>query len=452
MAKKQDGPREPYSEEAERSVLGALLIDPDAILTIAEQLEPDDFYVAKNRKVYRAMRELGLDGEPLDFVTVSEALGGKESVYLSELVGYVPSAVSVKSYAETVREMAIRRRLLRLSSDVAKGAYDYDLEIDKVLGHLDSLTLQLHEATEVGQKRMKTAEEMMAETYEELEALASGDFVVVPTGFRDMDRILTGFRLGGLYVVAARTGIGKTSQLISHAIRLSKKEYKAALFSLEMSHQDVSHRLLTMAGAASHRSLVTGDITPEDWERIAIAVGKYGELPFIVDDTPGLTMAQLRSRALRLKLQGRLDILFVDYLQLLRVDAPRGTQRYREIGMITQGLKHLAKELRIPIVVAAQLGRSAENARPSLSDLRESGDIEQDSDGIIFLHRERDDNASVEQVEEWQSRAGTLRERIIGAHIIIAKHRHGPTGEVDAVWVPEMASFREATEPTGRGV
>lgn len=426
----------PHSVEAEESVLGAILIDPDAILRVSEILRPDDFYVAKNRYVYEAMLALFEDRTAIDYVTLSERLDASKrlraaggDLHLANLLNVVPSALNVDSYAERVKELSVRRKLLRMASEAARLGYDETIPLDEVLGAVDRAALALHNDRERGESRLRHVESVLGEVFDTLsDAAEGGGAAVLSTGYRDLDRILGGFRRGGLYIVAARTGIGKTAFLLTLAARIAGEDKRVAFFSLEMSAQDVGDRLLAMRGAATLWELTTCNVKDWQWPAIAEAIGTASELPLMIDDTPALSVEALRTKAVRLSLEDKLDIVFVDYLQLMRTDArERGEQRYREIARVTQGLKALAKELRVPVIAAAQLGRNAEGTVPTLVDLRESGDIENDADGVIFIHRERDRSTS-------------------NAQIIVAKHRHGATGIVDVYWIPERVTFGEVYE------
>ncbi len=421
----------PHDVEAEEAVLGSLLIDPLALHQVAPFLDAVDFYVQKNGWVYQAALALRERGEPLDFVTLCNALeahgqlnevGG--AAYLTSLINTVPSALHAEAYARLVREAAVRRRVLAFASQAAGLAYDLDLNLEDLLDQVEAALFQIRGRIAF-QERLHSLGDVLDQVYETLEAASrKGVAPGVSTGFPDLDRLLGGLRGGNLALVASRPGVGKTSLLLGLAVSALRAGVPAALFSMEMSGEEIGHRLLAMEAGLDVLRLQMGQVGDDEWPTLVQGVAELSELPLWVDDTPHLTTADLRAKARRLYAEHGLGLLLLDYVQLAHTTR-RYDSRYQEIGAITRELKELAQELKIPVVAASQVSRAVEqraDKRPTLADLRESGNQEADADVVLFIYRE-----------------GTPGPE--AAEIIVAKQRNGPTGTVHVLWQPHRVRF-----------
>lgn len=418
----------PQDTAAEMAVLGSLLIDPQAIYEVGA-LQPEHFYLQKHRWIFEALRGLNQRNSPLDFLTVTSELerrgqlekcGG--AAFISELISAVPSAVNADAYAASVVETATRRRLLEFAQLAGKLAFDNGLTLEEVLTKAESGLLQLRGHETTGPQSFRS---IGSQAWDELQQARTGARALLPTGYTDLDALLGGFARTDLWIVAARPGIGKSALLGNIATLRALNGARVGFFSLEMSAGQLFARTLVNQGHATALELRSGNIAADHWTQVADGFALHSDLPIWVDDTASINITALRSRALRLHLQHGLDLLCIDYVQL--VTAPGGYQRNRqqEIGEITRGLKALAKELNCPIIAAAQLNRNAEGQRPGLADLREAGDIENDADGVIFIHRER------------ECASGT----VCPAELIVGKHRHGATGSVAVGWHGSRMAF-----------
>ncbi|HEY77365.1 MAG TPA: replicative DNA helicase [Thermoflexia bacterium] len=432
----------PHSAEAEEALLGALLIDPETILNVAPILEPEDFYVRRNGWVYEAVLALHQRRQPIDFLTLCaelEAKGRLEEVggqaYIARLIEAVPTALHAEAYARRVREAAVRRRMLRFASTIARLAHDADRPLEEALDRIEAESLRLRGEVAF-QDRLRPLGEVVREVYDHLEeATRQGTVLGLSTGFPDLDRLLGGFRRGSLVIVGARPGQGKSSLLLSFATAALRAGVPAVLFSLEMSAEEVAHRLLAMEAGIDTVRLQTARLRSDEWPVLAEHAGRLATLPLWVDDTPYLTTGDLRAKARRLYAEHGLGMVLLDYIQLAH-PSHRYDSRYQEIGAITRDLKELAQELKVPVIAASQVSRAVEqraSKRPTLADLRESGNQEADADVVIFPHREE---ADVE---------GTGPQGVEAAELIVAKHRHGPTGVVHVLWQPERVRFVSAT-------
>jgi len=429
----------PHNIEAEEAVLGSLLIDPDAIFKVASFLRPEDFYREKNGWIYEAILDLHERREPADFITVCEELerrgrlsevGG--AAYLTSLINAVPTAVHVEHYARIVERTAILRRLIAAAGQIAALGYEGGEDIDEVIDRAEQLLFA------VSQRRLSREvvpiKQVLAEYYDRVEYLYQhrGEMIGIPTGFSQLDKLLGGLQRADLIIVAARPGVGKTSFVLAIAHNAAKKYGKrVAIFSLEMSREQVVQRLISAETGIDSQRLRLGDIREEEWPKFAQAVGLLSETAIFIDDTPALSVLELRAKARRLHAEYGLDLLIVDYLQLMRGDA-RAENRVQEISAISRALKALARELNVPLIAVSQLSRAVESRhdkRPILSDLRESGSLEQDADVVIFIYRDDIYNPDTE------------RRNI--ADIIVAKHRSGPTDQVPLYFKKELAQFRE---------
>ncbi len=419
----------PHNEDAERSVLGAILLDNAVIDELSGMLTPEHFYRESHRHIFRATLELAERGEPVDPLTLAdhlsaenvlEAVGGP--TYLTRLSGAVPSAANVRHYAEIVSRKAALRQFISTADELITTCYDDVADVEAFMDEAEQL---LFSVTQAGQKRGYTAmREVIKKAYSQIEALyeKSEQITGVPSGFIDLDDITAGWQRSDLIIIAARPAMGKTSftlNMAAHAALL--RQIPVAFFSLEMSNEQLAIRMICSEARINQSKVRTGQMTEQEWARLVNAAGTLSKAPIYLDDTPGLPIMEFRSKCRRLKAEHNIGAVFVDYLQLMQ-----GTQRSRsagsreqEISEISRGLKGVAKELDIPVIALAQLNRGVEqraDKRPLMSDLRESGAIEQDADLISFIYRD--------EVYNEDSDAKGL------AEIIIGKPRNGATGKV----------------------
>ena len=423
----------PQSIEAEQSVLGALLIDKDAVIEVAEFLRADDFYRGHHGTIYAAVLELYERREPVDLVTVSEvlernghldAVGG--SAYLTSLINLTPTAVNAVHYGRIVERKAVLRNLIAAAGRIAGIGYEETADVSAAVDRAEQ------ELFAVSQKRIEAGfsplKALLHSAYDRLDYLHQhkGEISGVKTGFKDLDTLTTGLQRSDLIVLAARPSIGKTSLALNIAEHAAVREGKTVgIFSLEMSKEQLVLRLLSSVANIDSQRLRTGFLEEMDFTRLAPAMNNLAEAPIYIDDTPNISTMELRTKARRLQAEAGLDMLVVDYLQLMQSTIQsRDANRVQEVSEITRGLKSLARELQVPVVALSQLSRQAEmreSKEPRLSDLRESGSIEQDADLVIFLWREKDHGT-----EEADADGEVVKLRL-------AKHRNGPTGEL-ALW------------------
>jgi replicative DNA helicase len=428
----------PANVEAERAVLGALLIDSEAIGQIASFLKPEDFYRERHQVIYAARTDLYERREPGDFVTLVnelrrrgqlEAVGGAS--YLTELVNDVPTAVHVEHYARIVEHCAIMRRLIGAAGRIAAVGYENPPDIDDALDRAEQYVF------EVSQRRVTqdftTLRDALRQYFDTIEYLHEhkGEVVGVPSGFRDLDQLTGGLHASDLVIIAGRPGVGKTGFALSIVRNVAARyQAPAAIFSLEMSTEQLVQRLLCMEAAVDSQRVRTGFIDEYEWRRISEAFGVLSDAPIYIDDSAGITTNELRMKARRLKSEHDLRLIVVDYLQLMQ---GRGLEnRVQEVSEISRSLKALARELDVPVIALSQLSRAVESRqdhRPMLSDLRESGSIEQDADIVMFIHREE------------LYKPDTERKNI--ADIILAKHRNGPVGQVPVRFFPSQTRFAD---------
>jgi replicative DNA helicase len=430
----------PQSPDAERSILGAILVENRAINRAQEILKEGDFYREPHRKIFRAMSGLSEKSAAIDPVTVKEELarlGDLDAVggpaYIASLVDGVPHSSNVEHYARIVKEKAILRNLIEAGGQIISTAYEEAVEVEEVLDQSERLIFQIaQDQLRAGFVPMRTIADQSLKTIEQLaerRELVTG----LPTGFPSLNEYTSGLQPSDLIVVAARPGMGKTSLALNIAQHASLREgRKVGIFSLEMAREQLFIRLLTgMARIDAHR-LRTGRLTKEEWARLTAAFGELAGVDVFIDDTAGTSALEMRAKSRRLKLEQGLDLIIVDYLQLMHGRA-RVENRTQEISEISRSLKELAKELKVPVIAVSQLSRAPEqrggNRRPQLSDLRESGAIEQDADVVIFIYREE----LYKQTEENRGRA----------QLIIAKQRNGPIGTIDLAFIREYTRFEE---------
>lgn len=430
----------PHSVEAEEAVLGSILIDPEALFRVSEFLKSEDFYIVKNQWVWEACRSLHERREPIDFVTLTRELETRGQIdelggpaYISQLINTVPTAIHAEGYGRIIERTANRRRLLRAASDIAQLAYDESGDDDIVNDRAEQLILKARRSG--GVRDTRPIAQVLRDYFERIEYLYEhrDEPLGVPTGFIDLDKQLGGLQRSDLIVVAARPGLGKTSLLLNVALNASQRFHqRVAVFSLEMSDEQVCERLIAQQSGIDSQRLRFGHLTNEDWPMFVQTTSGLSEVGIWIDDTPAISPMQLRAKARRLHAKQGLDLIVVDYLQLMGVDR-RAENRNQEVTQISQALKNLARELNAPVLVASQLSRAVEqraDKRPVLSDLRDSGAIEQDSDVILFIYRDAVYNESCETPNI--------------AELIIAKHRKGPTGTVELYWRDSLTQFQSA--------
>jgi replicative DNA helicase len=437
----------PSNLEAEQSVLGSLLIDRDAVIRIASFLKPGDFYSSGNGLIYEAILDLYNRRVPPDFVTVVDELTRRDRLqdvggipYLTDLINTVPTAVHIEYYGRIVERTATLRRLIDAGASIINIGYDDSIEVEEALDRSERAIF--------GVSQLRTVRDFVGigevlETYfDKLDTIQQhrGDVVGVPTGYADMDKLTGGFQRSDLIILAARPSVGKSALQLGITHNAAVKHGKTVgIFSLEMSAEQMVQRLLSMeTGVDSHR-LRMGLIDDSEWDQISRAFGRLAEANVYIDDTPGISIMEVRSKARRLFAERGLDLIIIDYLQLL--SGRRTENRVQEISEISRSLKGLARELNIPVLALSQLSRAVESRtdhRPMLSDLRESGSIEQDADIVMFIYRE--------EVYDKETEKKGL------AEVIIAKHRNGPVGTVNLRFFERTARFADLElylEPQG---
>jgi len=436
--------RPPYSEDAEQAVLSAMLIDADALLRAVETVDDTMFYAERHRRIFRAMVAIAQRGGVVDPLTLSEELsrkgeldgaGGKE--YVGFLVDAVPTAANIEYHAQIVREKSILRRLIEVSTSIVAEAFEGKSTAVELLDEAESKIFQVaQQQTKAGFTRIK---ELLWPTMERIEAIQAGGKTVtgVASGFTELDELTSGFQPADLVIVAARPSMGKTAFTLNIAQYAAIEEnVPVAFFSLEMSKESLVQRMLTSEARVDAQRLRKAQLRDDDVPRLARAAGILSSAPVWIDDTPGITLLEMRSKARRLKAESGVGLVIVDYLQLMSGPA-HSESRQQEVSQISRGLKALAKELGVPVVALSQLSRAPEqrtgdNKRPQLSDLRESGAIEQDADLIMFLFRQ-------EYYDGPQDKDGNSLEG--KAEVIISKQRNGPTGTANLFFQKQYTRF-----------
>jgi len=440
----------PHSLEAEQSVLGGLLLDNEAADRIGDVVSADDFYNDAHRIIFRHVMQLVGDGRPADVVTLAEALVSVQKLdyvgglaYLGALVQNVPTAANIRHYAQIVRDRSILRQLAATAGEIADSAYNpLGRNAKMVLDEAEAKVLHIAEQGSRGAQSFHEIGKLLATVVDRIETLYNrdnpSDVTGVPTGFADLDRMTSGFQPGDLVVVAGRPSMGKTALAlnIGESVALHYKK-PVVVFSMEMGATQLALRLIGSVGRLDQHKLRTGRLGPDDWDKLSNALGQLNEAPILIDETPALNAIEVRSRARRImKQRGELGLVIVDYLQLMQ-STSQGENRATEISEISRSMKALAKELQVPVVALSQLNRSLEqrpNKRPVMSDLRESGAIEQDADVILFIYRDEVYNPESQD-------KGT-------AEIIIGKQRNGPIGTVRLTFLGEYTRF-ESFAPGG---
>jgi replicative DNA helicase len=439
----------PHSLEAEQSVLGGLLLDNDAADRIGDVVAEADFYSDAHRLIYGHVVRLVADGKPADVVTVSESLASAQKLdyvgglaYLGALVGNVPTAANIRHYAQIVRDRSILRQLAATAGDIADSAFNpLGRSAKEILDQAEAKVLHIAEQGARGAQQIAPIGTLLAAVVDRIETLYNredpSDVTGVPTGFADLDRMTSGLQPGDLVVIAGRPSMGKTALAlnIGEHVALATGQ-PVVVFSMEMGAAQLALRLIGSVGRLDQHKLRTGRLAADDWEKLTAALGRLNEAPILVDETPALNAIEVRSRARRLMKQyGKLGLVVVDYLQLMQATTP-GENRATEISEISRAMKSLAKELKVPVVALSQLNRSLEqrpNKRPVMSDLRESGAIEQDADVILFIYRDEVYNPETPD-------KGV-------AEIIVGKQRNGPIGTVKLTFLGEYTRFENFATP-----
>ena len=435
----------PNSTEAEISVLGAMLQDSSAVLRAAEQLSPDDFYHPEHKEIFQVMADMNRQHMPIDLVTLQaelsrrgtlEGIGGNR--YLLKILSDVPTAANVRAYIEIVQEKSTLRKMIAACRTITKDCYSQDKEVQDILTNAEKSIFDIVMNRQGGEE-LKPLSEVLVNTYSIIEELArqKGQIAGVPTGFIDLDSMLTGLHPGELIIIGARPAMGKTSfamNIAEHAARCNKT---TAVFTLEMPREQIAMRLLCSDARVDMQRVRKGTLEDSDWLRLAQSLAPLSAAPMYIDDTSALSPTQLRSRCRRLMMDRGLDLVVVDYLGLMKSDG-KAESRQLEVSEISRRLKAIALELKIPIIACAQLSRANKDRvdkRPMLSDLRDSGSIEQDADVVMFLHREEYYNKETE-------------DKNIG-EVIISKQRSGPLGTVKLAWLSEFTTFANLAKDQG---
>ena len=419
---KQEGKIPPHNIDAEKSLLGAILIDQEVLIDVVEIVKATDFYDKRHSKIFAGMIRLYQNHEGVDLITVTD-----------ELTNHVPTAAHASSYAEIISQAAVRRRLIKASADINSLAFDENLTVPQLLGQSEA---ELFSVSDSSLKQDLTSiSDILDTSFDRINDLYVNKGVLrgVKTGYRDLDNMTAGLQRSDLIILAARPAMGKTTLVTNLAYNVATIEKKAVLFfSLEMSKEQLIDRMLADAAGVDSWNIRTGNLSEEDFAKLAEASGEMAEAPIFIDDTPGVSVLEMRTKARRAAHDGELGLIIIDYLQLMQGSgsAQANGNRVQEVSEISRGLKLLARELNVPVIALSQLSRSVESRSPQipqLADLRESGSIEQDADIVMFIYREAYYNPETE------------RENI--TDLILAKHRHGPTGTVELYFHPERLRF-----------
>ena len=428
----------PQNLDAEKSLLGAVLIDEETLADISEHVTPKDFYEKRHAIIYAGMIRLYETHKPVDLLTLSEELKRKKeielvggSAYLTELTNYVPTSAHAEAYAELVAQKAIRRRLIKASSEISELGYD---EVTTTQELLEKAEAELFSVSDQSLKQdLVSIETILTESFDRIEELHrnKGTLRGIQTGYRDLDNMTAGLQRSDLIILAARPAMGKTTLVTNLAYNVATIAKQPVLFfSLEMSKEQLVDRMLADAAGVDAWNIRTGNLSDDDFSKLSEAMGELAEAPIFIDDTPGVSVLEMRTKARRAAHEQPLGLIIVDYLQLMQGSGRDNGNRVQEVSEISRGLKLIARELNVPVIALSQLSRSVESRSPQipqLADLRESGSIEQDADIVMFIYREAYYNPETE------------RENI--TDLIISKHRNGPTGKIELYFHPERLRF-----------
>ncbi len=434
----QAGKVPPQNVDAEMSLLGAVLIDEEVLADITEHVKPKDFYDKRHAVIYDAMMRLYEKNKPVDLLTLTDELKRKKeidevggSAYLTELTNYVPTAAHAESYAEIVAQKAVRRRLIKASGEISELGYNEETSTQELLQQAEA---ELFAVSDQSLKQDLTSlESILTDSFDRLEELHrnKGSLRGIRTGYRDLDNMTAGLQRSDLIILAARPAMGKTTLVTNLAYNVATIAKQPVLFfSLEMSKEQLVDRMLADASGVNSWDIRTGNLSDDDFSKLSEAMGEMAEAPIYIDDTPGLSVLEMRTKARRAAHEQPLGLIIIDYLQLMQGSGRHDGNRVQEVSEISRGLKLIARELNVPVIALSQLSRSVESRSPQipqLADLRESGSIEQDADIVMFIYREAYYNPD------------TDRDNV--TDLIISKHRNGPTGKVELYFHPERLRF-----------
>lgn len=433
----------PHSVEGEQSVLGSMILDKNAIVTATEILRPNDFYKEAHREIYESILDIHNRDEPVDLITLSEELKKRNTLdaiggilYLADLSEAVSTTANIRFYCEIVEEKSILRRLITASNEIIAKGYEADEDINIII---DAAEKKIFDITQKRNREgLDPIKEVLLESFSRIEQMSQNksNITGLTTGFLDLDQKTSGLQKSDLVLVAARPSMGKTAFSVNLAVNSALKgDASVAIFSLEMSKEQLVQRMLSSESHVELQKIINGRLNEDDWPKLLRAMGPLSQAKVFIDDTPGITLMEMKAKCRKLKIEKGLDLIMIDYLQLMSGEG-RNENRQQEISAISRGLKGLAKEMDCPVVALSQLSRAPEirsDHRPILSDLRESGAIEQDADIVMFLYR---DDYYYPDSEK----------KNIG-EVIIAKHRNGPTGTVELVFMGEYTKFLNMEKP-----
>lgn len=430
----------PNNLDAERSVIGAVLLSPDVLIDIIDIVRPDDFYSRNNASIFETIIELFNKNNPVDVITVTERLSMKGQLdavggipYIAALADEVPLSSNARQYATIVAEKSIQRKLIKAAYEISKAAYEPEGDVSQMLEMAEQLIFNVSQNK--SNKAYIQLRDVLTSVYTKLETIAQMKGIPgIPTGYHDLDKMLSGLHDSDMILIAARPGMGKTAFMLNIAQYAAvKKNFPVAVFNLEMSNEQLATRLLSSVSTVASEKLRSGEIHDNDWTKLAEALGPLSEAPIFFDDSTDVSASSIRAKCRKLKLEKDIKLVVIDYIQLMS-SGGRSDNRVQEVSDISRSLKIMAKELNVPVIVGSQLSRDVEkraDKRPMLSDLRESGAIEQDADIVMFLYRDDYYN------QETKFKNVT--------EVIVAKHRNGSTGTVKLMFDPEHITFRNMT-------
>jgi replicative DNA helicase len=425
----------PHNDEAEIATLGAILLDPDAISKVIPLVRADDFYKTAHKKICQSIIELDSRSEAIDLITLTEELKKKGELescggaaYISRLTSSVPTSANIEYYAKIVQENSLRRDLVKISSEIISQSHDESLEVREIIEEAEKKIFELTDKQFSGSYMI--AKDIINQTISAIEKLYHNkeNYTGIPTGFKELDELTSGFQDSEFIVIGARPSVGKTALALSMSANMAlDRKIPVGFFTLEMSSMALMQRLVSSEARLDSKKIRTGLLRPSDFHNLLQAAGRIYEAPLYIDDTPNLKLLDLRALARRMVAMEKVKIIFVDYITLITAES-KDIPRHEQIAEISRSLKALARELKIPVVALSQVRRETEGKKPTLADIRESGSIEQDADVVIFLHRERkgEDNADVEGIT---------------TDIDIAKQRNGPVGTIKLVFIPKYTKF-----------
>ena len=428
---------QPHNRQAEEAVLGSVLINPESFFDVAQILDPDYFYIIRNRWIWEVFTHLHENRSPIDILTLSEELENRSQLeeiggqaYLMMLINQTPSSLNAAAYARIVEETSVRRRMLAAANEMAKLAYQEEKQVEDIINSAEKTIFDLSERRI--RRDLQPIQTVIDDYYDRVSLLSqrSDDIFGVPTGLSDLDKLLGGLQKSDLLIIAGRPGTGKTGFMLTVAKNAALKHKKhVAMFSLEMSNEQLVQRMIAQETGIDTQELRSGKISSDHWDLLAQSMEVLSNAKIFLDDTPALTPIQMRTKCRRLHLEHHIDLIIVDYIQLMSGDS-RNDNRVQEVSYISRNLKTLARELNVPVLAAAQLSRAVEqrtDKRPMLSDLRESGSLEQDADIVMFIHKKEDIPGGQQDKELIE--------------LMVAKHRNGPTRDIEMVFLKNLAQF-----------